>query len=301
MAKPALDFPYDPDKFPGAPKAEKTIIQVFNHQWFRLAYLVPELRRDYRYLERGEMVPTQFGPVFIQAGAIIHKDRTVRDHRMFSARGGGQNHSGKPMGLDHLISVRPTHKKVYRKNRMGEQQKYNTSPRYATITLGPRGHRGTQTVPYGWLVYVLRHPEFSGAFPLTYDLIDPMAAQVETPEIRMSIKFDQIDSLWERDRGHELIEAATMEVNRILATTGVTPTDVDIVLPGEPIRYEQVPMAQYNSYYPANIRPKLIQPTFNYEKESWNYDIWLNSTRTHYPNDFTAELNYFNLGDVDYD
>lgn len=296
----SLAFPYDPDRFPAAPKAEKTVVQVFNQQWFRLAYLAPELRRDYRYLERGEMVPTQFGMVFMQAGAIIHKDRTVRDHRMFSARGGGMETVGKPMGQDHLISVRPTHRKVYRRTKDG-QQRLNSPSRYANITLGPRGHRGSQVVPYGWLVYVLRHPEFSGAFPLTYEPINPLIAQVETPEIRTNIKFNQIDDLWTRERGADLMAAATREVDRILATTGVIPEDIDIVVPGEATQLVEVENTQYNTYFPANLQPKLIKPTFKYEKESWNYDLWLNSPRTHYPNDFTAELNYFNLGDVDYD
>lgn len=287
---PATRMPYDPDRFPKAPHAERTRVQAFNKQYMWHRFWGPEVRANYRYLEHGEWFTTKRGRVFVQAGGIVPVSPRVMDARLDGARS-ALEHSSLPANLDQMVSLRPLPKKRWVK---GESSV--ATARYATIPLGPRKNRQQVTVPYGRLVYLLRHPSMSAAFPASYEPLDRLAGSYASPEVRMAVRLGEIDEIAEtHERGGEIREAAIAEFNKQMAL-GKDPTIIEVVLPGEPESMVTLPQTSYNTWCPKNIRIELIEPLISYEKEYEEFEPWLTDRYSaHYPNDFEEELNYFNL------
>lgn len=292
-------YPYNPHKFKNAPEKEKAVLSVFNHQWMKVHYYAPEIRAKYRYLETPEQVDVGDGTVFMSAGAIIPKRIADIRAKMFGARGGATQIGGRPTTKDHLLAVRPVSKRSTTSSSWGGNRQRTTLPRFAALKLGPSRHRKNMYLPYGYVVYLLRHPEFNAAFPLSYELKDAGIAKVEHRGVKREVLLDNIDQLHDEPNGAQIYQAAVDEFNRQYAQ-GLDPQSVMVDVPAQEPQLVQVDTPQYNSWFPENLEPTLIEPTWTYEKMWDEFEYYLDNGGTHYPNNFEMELAFFHLGDTEH-
>lgn len=289
MLAPVL--PYSYKQFNSTPQNEKMAVDIFNRQFMKMYYYAPELRARWRYLEQAEAVQTPFGRITVQAGAIVPKLWADMRSKMNGAMGAVKMH-GKTGGIDAMVSLRPTVRSS------GQRTAKTGHARYVTMKLGPPKMRKEVTLPYGWIVYILRHPTLSPVFPVSYEPIVPLMVSIEELGEHFEVFQDKIDEYSDHIRAGEIIDAATEKFNEAFAQ-GENPQSVTVALDGSGVTEVEVFENFYNTWFPKNIRLEVTQPTWKYEMDFEEYEAYLVSkTLAHYPNDFNAEIDHFNLGNV---
>lgn len=289
-----IQKPYRENFHAGAPEGEKMRVRTYNSQFVWMNYWGPEIRRNFRYLERGELisVPTH-GNIFVQAGAIIPVSPRARLQRMGSAKGAHAMGYTDSLLPDQAVSLRPVPRKVYRQGSSS-----GSRVRYTNVTLGPQGDRKTVLVPYGRLVYLLRHPDMNASFPMSYEPVYENVGYFEQPAEIITVRWGNVNDLFSRADGIEVADEAGKLFSDMANENDwdIIPDHAEVTIKreGTPPTRVDLPKTEYSTWAPQNIIPTFIEPTLSFEKDYEEWELYLNGAgHSHYDNNYSRELEYF--------